>query len=329
MRAWSDEELELLLGWMEENQELLRGSAVLWMGKAKEAVFADNVDKDVKKIKSKYHNMRTAWKAAKKLQEQSGFGVREDDCTNSVNGKIFQFFANCEAAAAYHVRLEVLNKKCRFFWRFDEIFGTRLNSNPVITADTLSQQQLPSEQAPPSELQPQTQFDPLLLGPDDWPESDAEQQESGDHAESLRNGVARTRAPSTSATSVLASSARTQSRPRPSASSRRNKGDGEFRRLVELNRRELAEREEKRQKIQADAQIEVARIQAASQERIMEKKMQMKREEGEKQMQVQREERELQREREERQLQMFQAMMASMIQVATTRSNHTNDNDSS
>jgi len=61
--------------------------------------------------------------------------------------------------------------------------------------------------------------------------------------------------------------------------------------------------------------------------------MLMKREESETQMQMQREERELQRElqkeREERQLQMFQGMMASMVQIVTaTRSNHTN-NDSS
>ena len=62
---------------MERTQELLRGSAVHWMAKVKEAVFADNEDKDVKKIKTKYHNMKTSWKAAKKLQEESGFGVKE------------------------------------------------------------------------------------------------------------------------------------------------------------------------------------------------------------------------------------------------------------
>jgi len=53
---------------MEESQELLRGSAVHWMAKVKEAVFAGNEDKDVKKIKTKYHNMKNSWKAAKKLQ---------------------------------------------------------------------------------------------------------------------------------------------------------------------------------------------------------------------------------------------------------------------
>lgn len=123
-------------------------------------------------------------------------------------------------------------------------------------------------------------------------------------------------------------SARTQPRPTPSASVRKNKGDGELRRLVELNRKDFAEREEKRQKVQADTQIEIARIQAESQEKIMDKQLQIKREENESQMRMQREERELQGEREERQLQMFQGMMASMIQIVTTRSNHTNSDSS-
>jgi hypothetical protein len=89
MRSWSDETNEKLLGWMEENRELLRGAALPWMTKVKEAVFANNDDIDVKKIKSKYHNMKASWKAAKKLQEASGFGVKEDDCTSTVNDKIF------------------------------------------------------------------------------------------------------------------------------------------------------------------------------------------------------------------------------------------------
>ena len=60
----------------------------------------------------------------------------------------------------------------------------------------------------------------------------------------------------------------------------------------------------------------------------MDKQLQIKREENESQMRMQREERELRREREERQLQMFQGMMASMIQIVTTRSNHTNSDSS-
>jgi hypothetical protein len=328
MRGWSDENIEKLLGWIEENQELLRGAALHWMTKVKEAVFADNDNIDVKKIKSKYHNMKTSWKAAKKMQEESGFGVKEDDCTNSVNGRIFWLFANCEAAAAYLSYLEVLNKKCRFFWRLEEIFGTRPNNNPVVTADTLSSQQ-------PLESQSQSQYNSLTLGSDDWFESElAGQQESNDRANGAVNSPGNqsevsspsstssaaptssvqpdvsTIASSTNSAPAPASSTSIQSRQKSSASSRRTKGDGELKRLVELNRSDLAEREEKRLKIQSDTQIEVARIQAESQERIMDKQLQ------------------IQREQNEGQQQMFQNIMASMLQIVTAVSNHTN-NDSS
>jgi hypothetical protein len=114
-----------------------------------------------------------------------------------------------------------------------------------------------------------------------------------------------------------ASSTRTQPRPRPSASSRRNKGDRELKRLVELNRSDFAKGEEKRAKVQADTWIEVARIQAKSQERMMDKRLQMKREESETQIRRRELQRELQREREERQRQMFQGM------IVMARSNHT------
>jgi len=289
MRGWSDEDQEKLIGWMEGNQELRRGAAVYWMKKAKEAVFADNEDIDVKKIKSKYHNMKNSWKAAKKLQEESGFGVKEDDCTGSVN--------------------DVLNKKCRFFWRLDKMFGTRPNNNPVVvTSDTISPHEQPSE----SQFQPQP--NPLVL--DDWPESESDDRANDAPTPSPPPTSA---APSAAAAAPAPTSPRTQ--PRPNPSPRRNKGDGELKRLAKLNRSDWTEREEKRQKIQADTQIEVARIQAESQERIMDKQLQMQKEESERQMQIQREERELHREREERQFQMFQGMMTSMIQLVTNRTN--------
>jgi hypothetical protein len=96
MRGWEDSEIKTLLAWMADNRELLGGSTKLWTSRAKAAVFADNQNVDVKKIKAKYHNMRAGWKAAKKLQEQSGFGVTEDRCTTSANGRICPFFAIVE-----------------------------------------------------------------------------------------------------------------------------------------------------------------------------------------------------------------------------------------
>jgi hypothetical protein len=101
MRGWEELDFITLVAWMEDNRELLRSSSStkLWTKKAKEAAFANNEDISVKKIKSKYHNMKTAWQAAKRLQEHSSFGVREDECTSSANGRNCQFFANCEAPA--------------------------------------------------------------------------------------------------------------------------------------------------------------------------------------------------------------------------------------
>jgi hypothetical protein len=72
MRGWNESDVEILLAWLEENRELIRGSTKVWTSRVKEAVFDDNPDIDAKKIKSKYHNMKSAWQAAKKLQEQSG-----------------------------------------------------------------------------------------------------------------------------------------------------------------------------------------------------------------------------------------------------------------
>ena len=85
MRRWETAELEKLLSWMEENPQLLHGSIHTWTQKLKEAVFTDSNHIDLKNIKAKYYNMRTSWRAAKQLQDQSGFGLKEDDCESSIN----------------------------------------------------------------------------------------------------------------------------------------------------------------------------------------------------------------------------------------------------
>ena len=90
--------------------------------------------------------------------------------------------------------------------------------------------------------------------------------------------------------------------------SREGTGYGELRKLVELNRSDYEKREEKRSKIQADTQLQVMRIQAESQERLMSMQLQM-----------QREDREAQRERDERQLKMIQSIVTSLVQVVNTR----------
>lgn len=271
----------------------LRGSTALWTARAKEAIFANNEDIDAKKIKSKYHNMRNSWKAAKIMQEQSGFGLKEDDCSSSVNGRSSGSLKIAKPAANPALS-EVLNRKCRFFWRLDEIFGTRPNNNPIVTVDTLiTPLELPSESQTP------LPSDPFALGLDDWPESDLDQQEN---VRASREVVQVDEEPEP----TPAPSTRARLKRKSSTSLRKNKGygDGELQKLVELNRSDWAEREEKRLRIQADTQIEIARIQANNQEKLLDKQLEM-----------QREDRALQRERDEKQLQMFQNIVASIVQV--------------
>ena len=89
MRVQESSELERLISQIEDNQELLRGATSMWARKLKEIVFTNSDYIDIKKIKAKYHNLRNSQKAVKKLQDQSGFGLKEDDCEASINSKIF------------------------------------------------------------------------------------------------------------------------------------------------------------------------------------------------------------------------------------------------
>lgn len=249
MRGWEDSEIEKLVAWMEDNRELLRGSTLLWTMKAKEALFNDEDSEiDAKKIKSKYHNMKNSWKAAKKLQDQSGFGWKEEDCESSVN--------------------ELLNRKCRFFWRLDDIFGERMNNIPTITIDSLTFTQ---EDIPP-------------IGPDEWPDSDAEAllQEENDSSSEVLN----TQPPTSIQTPTPISSQSCVSKRRPSRSPYRERGALDIKALLDQNRDSWTDREEKRLCIQGDIQLQIARMQAESQERLLERQMQMDMDRDERQMQL-------------------------------------------
>ena len=60
------------------------GKPADWIHKVKEDVFPDNEHITAKKAQDTYTNMK-AWKVAKAMQEQSGFGLREEDCERSIN----------------------------------------------------------------------------------------------------------------------------------------------------------------------------------------------------------------------------------------------------
>ena len=69
---------------MEENRKRLRGRPADWIPKVKEDIFPDNKHITAKKVQDTYTNMK-ALKVAKAMQEQSGFGLREEDCERSFN----------------------------------------------------------------------------------------------------------------------------------------------------------------------------------------------------------------------------------------------------
>ena len=95
MQAWQTEELEILITWVEENHERLRGKPADCINRVKEDVLSDNEafrHITVQKVRDKYGNLKRAWKDAKTILEQleSGFGIREEDCERPTNGIVKQ-----------------------------------------------------------------------------------------------------------------------------------------------------------------------------------------------------------------------------------------------
>ena len=132
--VWTREEAEKLIGWMEDNQQHLRGKQMAWYKLVKEEVFAgdDYMHITVKKIADKVFNIKRSWKEAKAMQEQSGWGAKPEENETSIN--------------------EVLERKCPFFWRLEEVWGTRPNATMIVNTE--------SSTAPPS-----TPSQPTLQAP--------------------------------------------------------------------------------------------------------------------------------------------------------------------
>jgi len=137
--------MERLVCWMEENQQSLRGKQTVWYKDVKEQVFGDNEDITVKRVGEKVQNMKNAWRNARKLQEQSGGGVRAEDNAPTFNA--------------------LLETKCPLFWRLDEIWGTRPNVTPVMVVDSAppDSSDSPPINVPTSAADPDSGDEPL-----DW-----------------------------------------------------------------------------------------------------------------------------------------------------------------
>ena len=107
-------------------------------------MFAADEHITITKIGDKAGNMKKCWKQAKAKQDQSGWGVTLEDNTQSIN--------------------EELEKTCTFFWRLDEIWGSRLNASTIpssMESGNLSQLIDP----PGTDTQPDT---PLEWSPSPW-----------------------------------------------------------------------------------------------------------------------------------------------------------------
>jgi len=87
----------------------------------KEEVFADDNSITLNRILDKVADMKVARSTAKKARDQSGWGLKAED--------------HSESQQTY------LNKKCPFFYRLDEIWGTRANSTPFVLQDTTESMQ--------------------------------------------------------------------------------------------------------------------------------------------------------------------------------------------
>ena len=92
---WTNDEVESLIIWMEENEDHLHGKQLAWHKRVKEAVFSTHDHITIKKITDKALNIKRLWKEAKAIRDQSGFGIRPEENDTSIN--------------------QVLERKCPFF----------------------------------------------------------------------------------------------------------------------------------------------------------------------------------------------------------------------
>ncbi|KAF8439653.1 hypothetical protein BGX38DRAFT_1144655 [Terfezia claveryi] len=82
-KAWSKEKVEKLIGWMEENQEVLQGLQRKWHKDIKEEVFADDENIIFNRIRDKVLNIKAAWSQAKKARDQSSWSLKPEDYSDS------------------------------------------------------------------------------------------------------------------------------------------------------------------------------------------------------------------------------------------------------
>lgn len=180
-----------------------------------------------------------------------------------------------------------------------------------MTSDTLPSSS--SSQPPAGGNASQLPVDPILLGPEDFADTDSDHSDE----EVEEPPQAPTPTPSAQESEPVSDTSATPQPGRQRTSrggTKRKRGEIDIERLMERSQKDWAERDDKRLKAQADSQIEIARIQAESHERIMEAQRQMEKENQENQSA-------LERDREERQTRTIQTILSSMVDIVNAKNN--------
>ncbi|KAG0137000.1 hypothetical protein HOY82DRAFT_598020 [Tuber indicum] len=115
---WTKDETEILMQWLEDPENLRKikkGSGI-----TKTAIVAEIAThiptKEVVKVGYKYDNLMKAYRAAAKLNNQSGWGLSETDLDGGRRYKLLS--------------------RCPYFFRLERILGDRPNVRPPITYDS-------------------------------------------------------------------------------------------------------------------------------------------------------------------------------------------------
>lgn len=191
--------------------------------------------------------------------------------------------------------IETLNKKCRFFWRLDEIFSSRPNNTPVITVDSLHTNDEPSHSQNNLSIEPE-----LFVNSMEWPDSDRDDNDNNDDLLSSNNE---------STPTPLSSHSRKRKEP-ASTPHQRGKRDIDLHHMFELNWSQWAAQEEKRVKMEADSKRELYILQCQQEKERDERMALREREREERQYKWQREQ---EKEREERQHELLKNLLTTVI----------------
>ena len=195
-QVWTKVEVKLLVGWMEEHEDLLQGKKHIWHQEVHIQVFSDYEHITVKKIKEKANNMKRSWQAARAMADNSGWGVENQD--ESIQ--------------------EVLERKCPFYARLDRLWGSHPNTTAIHESEST---QMPSQMPSQIETLEEDESDDDF----DWALSPPPRSISGDSTPRLSSTPARPSILRPSSTPRPSLTPRPSSTPGPSLPRRTEKRD--------------------------------------------------------------------------------------------------------